>query len=85
MSTIEPVEPVDPPIAKRAIAEAIGTFILVLFGCGSAVALTTAIPGEVAALQYTGIALGFGLGITAAIYAVGHISGAHLNPAVTSR
>lgn len=84
MSTIEPVEPLDPPLVKRAIAEAIGTFILVLFGCGSAVALTTSVPGEIGPLQFTGIALGFGLGIAAAIYAVGHISGAHLNPAVTA-
>ncbi|MEV4419710.1 MIP family channel protein [Patulibacter sp. NPDC049589] len=83
MSTIEPVEPTDPPIAKRALAEALGTFILVFLGCGSAVALTGAVPGDAAALQYTGIALGFGLGIAGAIYATGHISGGHLNPAVT--
>ena len=83
MSTIEPVEPTDPTIAKRAIAEVIGTFILVFLGCGSAVALTGAVPAEAAALQFTGIALGFGLGIAGAIYAVGHISGGHLNPAVS--
>jgi aquaporin Z len=83
MSTIEPVEPVDPPLTKRALAEAIGTFILVLFGCGTALALTSAVPAEAAILQNTGIALGFGLGIAAAIYATGHISGGHLNPAVS--
>ncbi len=83
MSTIAPVEPVDPPIVQRAVAEAIGTFILVFLGCGSAVALTSAVPGDGAALQFTGIALGFGLGITGAIYAVGHVSGGHLNPAVS--
>jgi MIP family channel proteins len=83
MSTIEPVEPVDPPLAQRAIAEAIGTFILVFLGCGSAVALTGVAPADVAGLQITGIALGFGLGIAGAIYAVGHVSGGHLNPAVT--
>lgn len=83
MSTIEPVEPTDPTIAKRAIAEVIGTFILVFLGCGSAVALTGAVAADSAALQFTGIALGFGLGIAGAIYAVGHISGGHLNPAVS--
>jgi len=83
LSTIEPVEPVDPPLAKRAIAEAIGTFILVVFGCGAAVGLTSVDLGDGAALQTTGIALGFGLGIGAAIYATGHVSGGHLNPAVS--
>ncbi len=75
MSTIEPVEPADPPLAKRAIAEAIGTFILVFVGCGSALSNV----GD----SIVGIALGFGLGITGAIYAVGHVSGGHLNPAVS--
>lgn len=83
MSTIEPVAPVDPPLAKRALAEMIGTFILVFLGCGSAVALTGSVPADAAGLQFTGIALGFGLGIAGAIYATGHISGGHLNPAVT--
>lgn len=83
MSTIEPIEPVDPPLVQRALAEALGTFILVFLGCGAAVALSTAVPGEAAALQYTGIALAFGLGIAGAIYATGHISGGHLNPAVS--
>lgn len=82
MSTIEPLEPVDPPLAQRAIAEAIGTFILVFLGCGAAVALTSSAPGA-APLQFTGIALGFGLGIAGAIYATGHVSGGHLNPAVS--
>ncbi|EHN11119.1 Aquaporin Z [Patulibacter medicamentivorans] len=83
MSTIEPTEPVDPPLVKRAIAEVIGTFILVFLGCGSVVALTGAVPGDAGALQFTGIALAFGLGIAGAIYAVGHVSGGHLNPAVS--
>lgn len=82
MSSIEPVEPADPTLAKRALAEVIGTFILVFLGCGAAVALTTA-AADAAPLQYTGIALAFGLGITGAIYATGHVSGGHLNPAVT--
>ncbi|WP_320670635.1 MIP/aquaporin family protein [Patulibacter defluvii] len=83
MSTIEPTEPLDPPLVKRAIAEAIGTFILVFLGCGAAIALTGAVPGGASALQFTGIALAFGLGIAGAIYAVGHVSGGHLNPAVS--
>jgi MIP family channel proteins len=80
MSTIEPLEPRDPPLAKRALAEAIGTFILVLLGCGGAIALA---PAADNAAGVVGTALAFGLGITGAIYAVGHISGGHLNPAVS--
>lgn len=58
------------------IAELLGTFILVLFGCGAAV-----IGG--AEIGFTGIALAFGLSIVAAAYGFGAISGAHLNPAVS--
>ena len=61
---------------KKLIAEALGTAILVLFGCGAAV-----IGG--AAIGFTGIALAFGLAIVAAAYGLGAISGAHLNPAVS--
>jgi aquaporin Z len=61
---------------KKLIAEGIGTFILVLFGCGAAV-----IGG--AAIGLTGISLAFGLAIVAAAYGLGAISGAHLNPAVS--
>jgi len=63
-------------MSKRFIAELIGTAILVLFGCGSAV-----IAGS--AIGFTGIALAFGLSIVAAAYGIGAISGAHLNPAVS--
>lgn len=83
MSTIEPVMPVEPTLVKRAIAEAVGTFILVFLGCGAAVSLTTASGAQASSLQFTGIALGFGLGIAGAIYATGHVSGGHLNPAVS--
>jgi aquaporin Z len=57
-------------------AELLGTFILVLFGCGAAV-----IAGS--EIGFTGIALAFGLSIVAAAYGLGAISGAHLNPAVS--
>lgn len=63
-------------MSKKLIAEALGTLILVLFGCGAAV-----IGG--AAIGFTGIALAFGLAIVAAAYGLGAISGAHLNPAVS--
>ena len=61
---------------KKPIAEVIGTFILVFFGCGSAVLM-----GE--HIGFLGISLAFGLSIVAAAYSIGHISGAHLNPAVS--
>lgn len=63
-------------MGKKMIAEALGTAILVLFGCGAAV-----IAG--ASIGYTGISLAFGLAIVAAAYGLGAISGAHLNPAVS--
>lgn len=63
-------------MSKKLIAEALGTLILVLFGCGSAVLM-----GE--QIGMTGIALAFGLAIVAAAYGLGAISGAHLNPAVS--
>lgn len=61
---------------KKTTAEALGTFILVFFGCGSAVLMG-------AQIGMHGIALAFGLAIVAAAYGLGAISGAHLNPAVT--
>ena len=63
-------------IGSKAIAEAVGTFILVFFGCGAAV-----IAG--AHIGYAGIAAAFGLSIVAAAYGLGAISGAQLNPAVS--
>jgi aquaporin NIP len=68
-----------PDLLRRAAAEAIGVFALVFAGCGAIVAEAEH-PG---ALGAVGIALVFGLIVMAMIYAIGHLSGAHLNPAVT--
>ena len=62
--------------SQKFFAESIGTFILVLGGCGTAIFAG----GNVG---YLGVALAFGLTIIAAAYGIGHISGAHLNPAVS--
>jgi aquaporin NIP len=68
-----------PGLRRRAAAEAIGAFALVFAGCG-AIVTEAERPGSLGAL---GIALVFGLVIMAMVYATGHLSGAHLNPAVT--
>ncbi len=65
---------------KKNLAEFIGTFWLVLGGCGSAV-LAAGFP-EVG-IGLVGVSLAFGLSVLTIVYALGHISGAHLNPAVT--
>ena len=65
---------------KRLSAEAFGTFWLVFGGCGSAV-LAAGIPEL--GIGYAGVALAFGLTVLTMAYAVGHISGGHLNPAVS--
>ncbi len=67
-------------ISKRAVAEAFGTFVLVLGGCGSAV-LAAAFPGV--GIGLLGVSLAFGLTVLTMAYTVGPISGCHLNPAVT--
>lgn len=65
---------------KKSLAEFIGTFWLVLGGCGSAV-LAAGFPET--GIGFMGVALAFGLTVLTMVYAVGHISGGHFNPAVT--
>lgn len=66
------------PLARAVAAEAIGTFALVFAGAGAVM-----VDAKTGALGQVGIAITFGLVIAAMIYAVGHISGAHFNPAVS--
>jgi aquaporin Z len=61
---------------KKYIAELIGTMVLVLMGCGSAVVAGSYI-------GYLGIAFAFGLAVVAMVYAIGSVSGCHINPAIT--
>ena len=65
---------------KKALAEFLGTFWLVMGGCGSAV-LAAAFPEL--GIGLAGVSLAFGLSVLTIAYSLGHISGAHLNPAVT--
>lgn len=81
------------PLAKRCIAELIGTFWLVFGGCGSAILAAsyteTAIEGASVDVSFSsgigvlGVAIAFGLTVLTMAYAVGHISGGHFNPAVS--
>lgn len=66
------------PLGRRLAAEALGTFALVFFGAGAVM-----VAAKYGSFGQLGIALAFGLVITIMVYALGHISGAHLNPAVS--
>ena len=79
-----------PALSSRLGAEALGTFFLVFGGCGSAVFSAKFLAPNVVAGQsvqlgigFLGVALAFGLTVLTMAYAVGHVSGAHFNPAVT--
>ncbi|MFT4198293.1 MAG: aquaporin Z [Pseudoxanthomonas sp.] len=71
-------------LAKRLTAEFLGTFWLVLGGCGSAVlAAKFGGDGNPLGIGFVGVSLAFGLTVLTGAYAFGHISGAHFNPAVS--
>ena len=67
------------PLMRGLVAEAIGTFALVFAGCGAIM-----VNAKTSQLGHVGVAISFGLVIMVMVYAVGHVSGAHLNPAVTA-
>src|SRR5262245_8467411 len=71
-------------LQKKLAAEAFGTFWLVFGGCGAAVlAAAFDLPASNLGIGFVGVALAFGLTVLTMAYAIGPISGCHLNPAVT--
>lgn len=75
-------QPITTP--QRLAAEFLGTFVLVLGGCGSAVLAATFLSDDVQlGIGFLGVSLAFGLTVVTMAYAVGHVSGGHFNPVVT--
>lgn len=72
-------------MGSRLTAEFLGTFVLVFGGCGSAIFAAQVLDGDTInmGIGFLGVALAFGLTVLVMVYAVGHISGGHFNPAVT--
>lgn len=74
-------------VSRKFFAELIGTFWLVFAGCGSALlaaGFTSPAPDSLhLGIGFVGVSLAFGLTVVSMAYGIGHISGAHLNPAVT--
>ena len=68
---------------KKYLAEAVGTMVLVLMGCGTAVSLGCNSADPAFASTVVGTSLAFGLAVVAMAYAIGGISGCHINPAIT--
>jgi len=71
------------PMSRRLMAEGVGTFVLVFGGCGSAVLAANFAPNPIAGIGFVGVSIAFGLTVLIGVYAFGHISGGHFNPAVT--
>lgn len=74
-----------PSMGGRLLAEFLGTFVLVLGGCGAAIFSAKVVADDSInmGIGFLGVALAFGLTVLVMVYAVGHISGGHFNPAVT--
>lgn len=68
---------------KKYIAEMMGTMVLVLMGCGTAVSLSCTSADPSLAATVIGTAIAFGLAVVAMAYTIGEISGCHINPAIT--
>lgn len=84
MAQEDPDVTLPPSTAQRLAAEFLGTFVLVLGGCGTAVLAAVFASDDIQlGVGFVGVALAFGLAVLTMAYAVGHISGGHFNPAVT--